>query len=171
MHQASLSKAYYGIENSSKRVPASNALLDEGSSQTPGSIDGGTVITTRQLHKILLDDTHPAVLNVTPPPHHEKIPYTAWWRFLAIKGSFSDDIQQRLKKGLYLTFLEDKSRPLVFYAQNKYNWAAYNAALRAIKLGYKDVRWYRGGIDAWKEAGLPLVTTRPPHTRWKKSLK
>ena len=29
-----------------------------------------------------------------------------------------------------------------------------NAALRAINLGYKQVLWYRGGIEAWQKAGL-----------------
>jgi hypothetical protein len=37
---------------------------------------------------------------------------------------------------------------------------SYNAALRAINLGYKNVLWYRGGIEAWQRAGLPLTNTR-----------
>jgi hypothetical protein len=32
---------------------------------------------------------------------------------------------------------------------------SYNAALRAINAGYTNVLWYRGGIEAWKMAGLP----------------
>ena len=32
---------------------------------------------------------------------------------------------------------------------------SYNAALRAINAGYTNVKWYRGGIEAWKAAGLP----------------
>lgn len=33
---------------------------------------------------------------------------------------------------------------------------SYNAALRAINLGYRNVLWYRGGIEAWQAAGQPL---------------
>jgi 3-mercaptopyruvate sulfurtransferase SseA len=33
---------------------------------------------------------------------------------------------------------------------------SYNAALRAINLGYTNVLWYRGGIEAWQQAGLPV---------------
>jgi rhodanese-related sulfurtransferase len=30
-------------------------------------------------------------------------------------------------------------------------------AARAIRLGYKNVLWYRGGLEAWQRAGQPLV--------------
>jgi rhodanese-related sulfurtransferase len=30
---------------------------------------------------------------------------------------------------------------------------SYNAALRAINLGYRNVLWYRGGVEAWKAGG------------------
>ncbi len=36
-------------------------------------------------------------------------------------------------------------------------WVSYNAALRAINAGYTNVLWYRGGIEAWKAAGLPTL--------------
>ncbi len=49
----------------------------------------------------------------------------------------------------------NKNVPLVFYCQNTYCWMSYNAALRAIKMGFTQVLWYRGGIEAWQKAGLP----------------
>jgi rhodanese-related sulfurtransferase len=27
---------------------------------------------------------------------------------------------------------------------------------RAIRMGYTRVHWYRGGLKAWKESGLPM---------------
>ena len=36
---------------------------------------------------------------------------------------------------------------------------SYNASLRAINLGYTNVLWYRGGIEAWKQAGLPVQSS------------
>ena len=36
---------------------------------------------------------------------------------------------------------------------------SYNASLRAIRLRYSNVRWYRGGIEAWKAARLPAQPT------------
>jgi rhodanese-related sulfurtransferase len=34
---------------------------------------------------------------------------------------------------------------------------SYNAALRAVNLGYTQVFWYRGGIEAWQLAGLQVA--------------
>ena len=48
-----------------------------------------------------------------------------------------------------------KGVALVFYCQSRECWMSYNAALRAIHAGYTNVLWYRGGIEAWKFAGMP----------------
>ena len=58
----------------------------------------------------------------------------------------------------------DKSRPLVFLGLSSDCWLSYNASLRAIAAGYKDVIWYRGGIDAWR--GANLDTQLPRATSW-----
>jgi len=44
---------------------------------------------------------------------------------------------------------------LVFYCLSPECCMSYNGALRAIHAGYTNVLWYRGGIEAWKTAGLP----------------
>jgi rhodanese-related sulfurtransferase len=46
--------------------------------------------------------------------------------------------------------------PIVFFCEGVGCWESYNAALRAEKMGFTRVYWYRGGLDAWKEAGLPM---------------
>lgn len=56
----------------------------------------------------------------------------------------------------------DPARPLVFYCMDRECWLSVNAALRARKLGYTQVAWYRGGWASWKAAGLPLA---PPLIR------
>ena len=55
-----------------------------------------------------------------------------------------------------------KSRPLAFYCVNSQCWLSYNASLRAVALGYTRVLWYRGGVEAWRAAGLPLGQVRKP---------
>ena len=42
--------------------------------------------------------------------------------------------------------------PLVFFCPGVKCWESYNAALRAINLGYSKVYWYRGGISSWTAA-------------------
>lgn len=51
-------------------------------------------------------------------------------------------------------------RPLVFYCL-KNCWMSWNAAKRALALGYKDVAWYPEGTDGWSAAGLPLEKRVP----------
>ena len=38
---------------------------------------------------------------------------------------------------------------------------SWNAAKRALALGYADVAWYRDGTDGWSAALLPLEDSTP----------
>lgn len=71
-------------------------------------------------------------------------------------GTFNDQVQQQLANGLQQLTRGNKETPLVFYCLSPQCWMSYNAALRAIQLGYRNVLWYRGGTEAWQAAGLPL---------------
>lgn len=44
---------------------------------------------------------------------------------------------------------------MVLYCLSQQCWMSYNAALRAINLGYTNVLWYRGGIESWRQSGPP----------------
>ena len=50
----------------------------------------------------------------------------------------------------------DTGAPLVFFCAGPRCWLSYNAALRAARLGYGNVLWYRGGIEAWGAGGGAL---------------
>jgi rhodanese-related sulfurtransferase len=50
----------------------------------------------------------------------------------------------------------DRAAPLVFYCSNPLCRKAPNAARRAQKLGYTDVRVMSAGIAGWLGAGLPI---------------
>ncbi|AYF86608.1 PQQ-dependent catabolism-associated CXXCW motif protein [Pseudomonas sp. JS3066] len=52
------------------------------------------------------------------------------------------------------------NHPLVFYCRSDC-WLSWNAVKRAAALGYTNLYWYRDGIDAWEQAGLPLQPARP----------
>ena len=56
--------------------------------------------------------------------------------------------------------LDGRSRALVFYCL-KDCWMSWNAAKRALALGYKDIDWYPEGTEGWAAAGLPLELRRP----------
>jgi len=70
-------------------------------------------------------------------------------------------------QGEFATRLEQvtggkKDKPLAFYCVSSQCWLSYNASLRAVALGYIRVLWYRGGVQAWRAAGLPLARVREP---------
>lgn len=54
----------------------------------------------------------------------------------------------------------DKQAMLVFYCSNALCRKAPNAAKRAIRMGYDNVRVMPAGIKGWLKAGLPFETDR-----------
>jgi rhodanese-related sulfurtransferase len=50
----------------------------------------------------------------------------------------------------------DKDRTLVFYCGFTKCTRSHNGAMWAVKLGYKNVYRYPGGIKAWMEAAYPV---------------
>jgi len=121
---------------------------------TPASIPGGQVITTKGLVSLVQGKQAPYFLfDVLGGP--ETLPGAMPAAWLAQPGSFSDQTQQQFSQMLQQGTQGRKDVPLIFYCLSTQCWMSYNAALRAINAGYTNVLWYRGGIEAWKAAGLP----------------
>ena len=40
-------------------------------------------------------------------------------------------------------------------------WMSWNAAKRAAAWGWRQVLWYRDGMDGWEAAGLPTEELHP----------
>lgn len=137
-------------------IPPQSQLRDSNSlhAPTPLTIPGGKVIGTRQLSQLLGDAQQKALLfQVFGSP--QTLPSAIAAGPASQGGSFNDDTQRGFGEFLQRTVGGDQSRPLVFYCAGNHCWMSYNAALRAINLGYRNVIWYRGGLDAWTQAGLP----------------
>jgi rhodanese-related sulfurtransferase len=54
-----------------------------------------------------------------------------------------------------------KTMELIFFCLDGSCPESYQAAKQALAAGYRDVLWYRGGVNAWSAAGLPTVTYPP----------
>jgi adenylate cyclase len=52
------------------------------------------------------------------------------------------------------------SRRLVTFSWNAERWHGRDLALELVALGYPNVSWYRGGVEAWDVAGYPVVGKR-----------
>lgn len=125
---------------------------------TPTSIPGGRVIGTQQLVQLLQGQQGKVLLlDVYGGPQH--IPGAVPVGPAAQGGSFNDEVQQGFGQYLGQVTGGDTARVLVTYCGGVQCWSSYNAALRAMKLGYRNVAWYRGGIEAWQQSGLPLQSS------------
>jgi PQQ-dependent catabolism-associated CXXCW motif protein len=81
-------------------------------------------------------------------------------------GLAFEDVQQESAyaerfRHMLLAAVPNLNQAVVFYCANSECWLSVNAAMRARQLGYTQVIWYRGGINAWMQAGLPTVRRVP----------
>lgn len=127
---------------------------------TPNQIPGGQVITTKGLVSLMqgVQGVNPLLFDVLGGP--QQLPNAIGAVPAAQPGSFNDSIQQQFGQMLQQLTRGSRDVPLVFYCQGPQCWMSYNAALRAINLGYRNVLWYRGGVEAWQYAGLPLAVAQ-----------
>lgn len=143
-------------------VPATNQLHGGAMhGPTPASIPGGQVITTKGLVSLVQGKAAPYFLfDVLGGPQTLPGAIPAAW--VSQPGAFNDQIQQQFSQMLMQGTQGRKDTPLVFYCLSTQCWMSYNAALRAINAGFTNVLWYRGGIEAWQAAGLPLQPAPQP---------
>jgi PQQ-dependent catabolism-associated CXXCW motif protein len=135
----------------------------------PETLRGGTVIHTQSLAE-LIAQKHPVLIDVVPaprrppsgvflPPPHPAIPGTVWLPGIGW-GKLSDEMALFLAFRLEELTGGDHARPLVFYCR-PHCWLSWNAAFRAIQVGYSQVYWYPDGIESWQQTGLPTKPVRP----------
>ena len=139
-------------------VPATAQLKSGGlHGPTPNQLPGGRLVTTPELVQLLQNPQQGTlVFDVLGGP--QMLPNAIPVVPASQGGSFEDQVQREFGQYLQQVTQGRKDRPMVFYCQSSQCWMSYNAALRATRLGYTNVLWYRGGIEAWQQAGGPLVS-------------
>jgi hypothetical protein len=76
----------------------------------------------------------------------------------AYRNGVLDDAKRQALKVLVDGLLNgDRTRRVITYSWNAAFWDARNLALELVALGYPNVSWYRGGLEAWDVAGLPVT--------------
>lgn len=147
-------------------VPPQSALRADGHhAPTPLAVPGARTVGTAELRKLLQAQSPPVLIDVLGGEGHATLPGGAWLPGAGRGESFEDGLQQRLGQALAVLTGGDRARPVVFYCASPQCWLSYNAALRAVRLGYGSVLWYRGGIEAWGASGGALEL---PRLSWKK---
>ena len=163
---APLAAQSHAEEDSDAGVAASASLRSANwSAPTPLTIPGARRLMTEELRAMLWRGEPPLLFDVLGGETHDSLPGAIWLPGAGRGRSFTDEVQRQLARVLEQTAQGSRSRALVFFCASKACWLSYNAALRAVQLGYTQVYWYRGGIDAWLAAG---EKTTPLTTAWKR---
>ncbi|KAA0574485.1 quinoprotein dehydrogenase-associated putative ABC transporter substrate-binding protein [Azospirillum sp. Sh1] len=93
------------------------------------------------------------------PPPHRSLPGAHWLPNVGY-GAPSAEQEAYFRTNLERLTAGDRKRPLVVFCQPEC-WMSWNAAKRAVALGYEAVKWYPAGTEGWKAAGHELVTIEP----------
>lgn len=162
-------------------VPASGETVPEPSgyrgdpyrAPVPETLTGGHVVTAQEAHTLWREGST-AFIDVLPrPPKPENLPAGTIWRDkprLSIPGSMwlpnvgyekiADVTAAYFRAGLNKASGGDPAHPLLFFCLDQC-WMSWNAAKRALELGYETVYWYPEGTDGWAFEDYPLVELQP----------
>jgi PQQ-dependent catabolism-associated CXXCW motif protein len=140
---------------------------------TPKSLTGARVVIIREAEELWTSRAAIFVDVMPRPPRPAGLPSGTIWRDkprLNIPGSvwlpdtgygeLAPATADYFRDGLRRATADDPTRTLLFYCL-KDCWMSWNAAKRAISLGYINVVWYPDGTDRWEGAGLPLEDAKP----------
>lgn len=143
--------------------------LDRYRSPTPTSVEGAQTIDTPTLQRMLASVDQPVLIDVFRRPWlhgqfasdepHQNIPGSLWLANVG-EGRLAPQWLDYFAHYLNQASGGDPTRAVVLYCKSDC-WLSWNASKRAAALGYSRLYWYRDGVDAWQQAGLPLQTATP----------
>lgn len=140
---------------------------------TPAGLSGARVVTTAQAEALWRDKAAIFVDVMPRAPRPSNLPPGTIWRDRPRSnipgsiwlpdtgyGELAPATEDYLRNNLEHVTGGDRTKLLVIYCL-KDCWMSWNAAKRALALGYSDVAWYPEGTDGWLNAFLPLQDATP----------
>jgi PQQ-dependent catabolism-associated CXXCW motif protein len=94
-------------------------------------------------------------------PPHRSIEGAHWVPNVGY-GVISGETQSYFTDSLFGLTKANKTMPVVFFCLRDC-WMSWNAAKRAMTMGYTQVYWFPEGSDAWEENGYPIAVIEPLH--------
>lgn len=151
-------QGYFRDENRDFGIPPQSALRAEGyHADTPLTIPGARTLSTAELHAMLASGVRPVLIDTLDGNHHRTIPGAFWLRgagnVRAESGEKTGELLGQVARGM----VKSTNTSVVVFCLSSQCWLSYNAARRLVLQGFTQVHWYRGGVEAWRAAGLPMV--------------
>jgi len=147
--------------------------LEDYRAPTPATLRGAAAIGTQEAEKIWRSRIASFIDVLPRPPRPRNLPEGTLWRDKPRAnipdsiwlpdtgyGELALSMADYFAKGLEKATRGDRARLIVLYCLADC-WMSWNAAKRALLLGYPNVAWYREGTDGWLAAGLPLSDATP----------
>lgn len=105
--------------------------------------------------------------DVAMRPDYKSVPGAV---LLVGAGSGTDDqaFMDAYKERIHTLTGGDIHKPIMVFSHPE-DWSGYNAAKRLVYLGYKHIRWYRGGVEGWVKGGYPTAPAKPDQA-WSASM-
>lgn len=143
-------------------------------SPVPLTLTGGTVIHNAHQLRALIKQGGTIIVDVSNAPRrpehmapdapwlplpHRAIPGSLWIPGVGL-GEIPVALDDFYRQRLAAATNEHLARPLLIYCHRSC-WLSWNAAKRAISYGYRNVYWYRDGIEGWKAAGYRTAVIEP----------
>jgi PQQ-dependent catabolism-associated CXXCW motif protein len=147
--------------------------MDDYRAPTPATLQGATVMSTDdarnhwERHDAVFVDVLPQVPRPVGLPAatiwrekpRQDVPGSVWLPDTGY-GALAPVMEHYFAQGLELASGGDRNRMLVFYCLANC-WMSWNAAKRAVAMGYTRVAWYPDGTDGWAAMQLPLEPRTP----------
>jgi adenylate cyclase len=134
-------------------VAPDNVLHTDLVGHTPTAPLVATTIRTGELVN-LLARLKPILIDVALDTWGQSIPNAIGLQGAGQGAGFSETVQNRFRRKMQNLTNGDLSAPIVVFCVNSERFTGYNLALRLVALGYTQVYWYRGGVEAWQVNGL-----------------
>jgi PQQ-dependent catabolism-associated CXXCW motif protein len=143
-------------------------------SPVPVTIAGGKVIHDAHELQALIKRGGTVVVDVSNAPRrpdnmapgapwlplpHPAIPGSLWIPGVGL-GEIPSTVDAFFGERLASATGGDLTRRVVIYCHETC-WLSWNAARRAIHYGYRNVYWFRDGIEGWRAAGLATAVVKP----------
>ena len=104
-------------------------------------------VTAKDVHKIVDQKEDAVIVDVLSPESYAKRHVPGSVNIPSTDPRFIEKVREEVP---------DEKAPVVFYCSGPTCDASPTAAKRVEEAGYRDVREFRGGLQAWEDAGFPF---------------